>query len=33
MVDWLSKIIENLVDSYFKQKVVPKYLPGIKKRC
>ena len=30
-MDWLSKILEKFVDRYFKQKVVPKYLSGIKK--
>ena len=28
IVDWLSKIIEQLVDRYFEQKAVPKYLSG-----
>jgi hypothetical protein len=31
IVDWLSKIIEKFVDRYVEQKVVPKYLSGIKK--
>ena len=32
ILDWLSKIIEKFVDTYFGQKAVPKYLSGIKKR-
>ena len=28
IVDWLSKIIEQFVDTYFEQKAVPKYLSG-----
>ena len=31
-VDWLSKIIEKFINTYFEQKAVPKYLSGIKKR-
>jgi len=31
IVDWLSKIIEKFLDRYVGQKVVPKYLSGIKK--
>jgi len=31
ILDWLSKIIEKLVDRFFEQKAVPKYLSGIKK--
>ena len=27
-MDWLSKIIEQFVDTYFEQKAVPKYLSG-----
>ncbi len=30
-MNWLSKIIEKFVDTYFEQKAVPKYLSGIKK--
>ena len=29
-MDWLSKIIEKFVDTYFEQKAVPKYLSDIK---
>ncbi len=30
-MNWLSKIIEKFVDTYFEQKAFPKYLSGIKK--
>ena len=29
-IDWLSKIIEKFIDTYFEQKAVQKYLSGIK---
>ena len=28
IVGWLSKIIEQFVDTYFEQKAIPKYLSG-----
>ena len=31
ILDWLSKIIEKFVDTYFEQKAVPKYLSGKRK--